>query len=651
MHVMANLSFYALPIFIDPDSKFKIQEEVRDEQMHLLQPRLFSSTSFPRRNHLINIMQSPSTTTKQLKHIHALLFLKNPSPHLSLYLCNSILLAYANSLNPNDAFAFFATRMSHFTLNKFTFQFLLKACSKSKSLIYITQIHLMTLKLGFSSYTYLMNSLHHCYVLSDQLRDARNVFDEMPQRDIVSFNSMIHGYTKSGDMVSAIRVFEKVPNPNVITRTAMVVGFFRCGNVLAARRVFEEMPERDLVSWNAIILGYVQNRNPTEALQFFRRMQIESFKPNVITIVSVLSACASVGALDTGKWVHIFVNKNGFLLDPFLGSALIDMYSKCGAVELALEVFTCLKEKNTCTWNSLINGLAMNGHAEQALSLFNEMRIDKSVRPDEVTFVGVLLACSHGGFIEEGRKHFYCTVKEYGLNLVLEHYACMVDLLGRCGMLKEAEEIIRSMQISPDIVIWRALLGGCRIHKDVELAERVVLEMEACSSGDYVLLSNLYASVGRWGDVEKVRMIMKEKGIKKIPGSSSIEVNNTIHEFISGNKSHPRYAEISEKLDELGRKISGDGYLAETCVVLYDIEEEEKEQALGHHSEKLAIGFGLISTPPGSTIRIVKNLRVCADCHNMTKLISKICDREIVVRDRIRFHHFKDGKCSCKDYW
>ncbi|KAF5189374.1 Pentatricopeptide repeat-containing protein [Thalictrum thalictroides] len=473
-----------------------------------------------------------------------------------------MLLAYANSCNPGDAFAFFATQMRELSPNNFTFQFLLKACSKLKWLTLTTQIYLMILKLGISAFTTLMNSLLHCYVLCDRLVDARNLFDEMPQRDVVSYNSLMNGYAELGDMNSAFQLFQEVPLRSIVTWTAMVVGFSRIGNLTAASRIFEEMPDRDLVSWNAMISGYVKNGVPIEALHLFCKMQMESFKPNRATILTLLLACSSLGALDTGKWIHVFINKNGFILDPFLGSALIDMYSKCGAVEFALEVFGNLKEKNTCTWNALINGLAMNGRAEQVLDVFNQMRTDKSVGPDEVTFVGVLLACSHGGFIEEGRKHFYSTMKEYGITLMLEHYACMVDLLGRCGMLKEAEDIVKGMHIAPDMVVWRALLGGCTIHKNVELAEWVIQEMENPGSGDYVLLSNLYASAGRWGDLEKVRDIMKGKGIEKIPGWSSIQIDNMIHEFISGDKSHPRYVEICELLIEIGRKMSGDGYLA-----------------------------------------------------------------------------------------
>ncbi|XP_058077313.1 putative pentatricopeptide repeat-containing protein At5g40405 [Magnolia sinica] len=623
--------------------------------MPLIQPKHISNESFQHHKHnIIHLLQSPSITTQQIQQIHAhLLHLPSPpsSSSSSLFLFNSMLFAYASSSVPTHAFDFFATQMGHIAPNRFTFQFLLKASAKSKSPTQTTQLQSVTLKVGFSSYTFLQNAILHSYALSGQLMDARKVFDEMSHRDVVSFNSMIHAYAEFGDMDAAFRLFTQIPIPNVVSRTAMVVGFSKKGDVSAARQLFDDMPERDLVSWNAMISGYILNRKPIEALNLFCQMQAANFKPNPITVASVLAACASVGALDTGKWIHVFLDRNHFRLDPFLGTALIDMYSKCGVVELAWDVFGKLQEKNACTWNAMINGLAMNGHAKQALGLFNKMQGDRNVIPNEVTFVGVLLACSHGGFLEEGRKHFYCTVKEYSISLLVEHYTCMVDLLGRYGLLNEAEEIIKNMPIQPDVVVWRALLGGCRLHKDVKLAEKVVLEMEAQSSGDYVLLSNLYASVGRWDDVEKVRKIMKEKGIKKTPGCSSIVVKNTIHEFISGDKSHPRYAEIYEKLEELRRKMGGEGHFSETSVVLYDIDEEEKEEALGHHSEKLAIAFGLISTVPGSTLRIVKNLRVCDDCHSWTKLISKICNREIVVRDRIRFHHFKDGVCSCKDYW
>ncbi|XP_072997908.1 pentatricopeptide repeat-containing protein At5g48910-like [Typha latifolia] len=600
---------------------------------------------------IASLLHPPSTITiKQLQQIHAQL-LQLPSSSLPVPIFNSIILAYAAASSPSHAFAFFATQTHRPSLNEFTFQSLLKASSNSNSIAQVTQLHSLSFKLGFTNHTRIQNGFIRCYCVCGRLFTARKLFDEMTQRDTVSFNSMIHGYAESGDVSSACRLFELVPVPSPVTWTLMITMFSSAGNVALARHMFDEMPERDLVSWNSVISCYVRNQHPLVALDLFRRMLLEKLMPNRVTIASVLSACASVGALDAGKWIHVLISKKKFQLDPFLGSALVDMYSKCGAVEFALDVFGALREKNTCTWNAMINGLAMNGHSSKALDVFSEMQLESMVRPDEVTFVGVLLACSHGGFIDEGRRHFYFTTKKYGVELIVEHYACMVDLLGRCGHLKEAEELIKAMPIKPDIVVWRALLGGCRLHKNVELAERVVSEMEAHGSGDYVLQSNLYASVGRWKEVEKIRKIMKDNGIRKTPGCSSIEIGNVIHEFISGDKSHPNYEEISAKLLEMRKRMDQEGYNAETADVLYDIDEEEKEQALGHHSEKLAISFGLISTPPGSTLRVVKNLRFCADCHNVAKLISKIYNREIVVRDRVRFHHFKQGSCSCNEFW
>ncbi|XP_020276547.1 pentatricopeptide repeat-containing protein At1g08070, chloroplastic-like [Asparagus officinalis] len=617
-------------------------------KLNFIMPSNFSSQTKP----LTKLLSSPQLTTKQLQQIQTQLLIKYPSQKPPLNISNSLISAYASSSTPINSFAFFKS-YTHppNNGNSFTFQSLLKSCSKSRSIAHSTQLHCLISKLGFICCTSVQKALLKCYVVCGRLHVARFLFDEMLERDIVSYNIMISGYFELGDTLSAIELFECAPNPNRVSWTAMVTGFCNNGDSLMARRYFDEMPDKDLVSWNAMISGYVRNQQPLQALHLFVLMQMERFRPNRVSIVSVLLACASSGALDAGKWIHVYVNKNKFRLDAFLGSALIDMYTKCGAVEFGLDVFTSLKAKNTCVWNTMINGLALNGHARRALDVFDQMQLGASIRPDEITFVGILMACSHGGFLEEGRRHFYCTSKKYDVSLILEHYACMVDLLCRCGLLKEAEDIVREMPMKPDIVIWRALLGGCKIHNNVALAEKIVLEMEAHESGDYVLLSNIYALAGRWKEVEKIRKIMKNMGIEKIPGSSSIEINNMIHEFISGNKSHPRYTDICAELEELRKKMNTEGYHAEITEVLYDIDEEEKEHALGHHSEKLAIGFGLISTAPGTTLRIFKNLRVCTDCHSATKLISKICKREIIVRDRVRFHHFKDGVCSCNDFW
>lgn len=274
--------------------------------------------------------------------------------------------------------------------------------------------------------------------------------------------------------------------------------------------------------------------------------------------------------------------------------------------------------------------------------------------PDEVTFLAILTACSHSGNVDQGLSFFESMKLEYSIEPTMKHYAVIVDLLGRAGRLDEALRFIQSMPINPDFVIWGALFCACRAHRNIEMAEftaEKLLRLEPKHPGSYVFLSNVYAAVGRWEDVERVRTLMKTKGVEKDPGWSYIEVEGQVHSFVAGDHAHERAEEISRKLEEITRSAKQEGYMPETAWVLHNIEEEEKEDALGSHSEKLALAFGLISTALGSTIRIVKNLRVCGDCHSMMKYASKLSRREIVLRDIKRFHHFKDGACSCGDYW
>lgn len=276
------------------------------------------------------------------------------------------------------------------------------------------------------------------------------------------------------------------------------------------------------------------------------------------------------------------------------------------------------------------------------------------VRPNEVTFVSVLRGCCVVGLVEEGREHFDSMRREYGIEPWLEHYGCLVDLYGRAGRLDEALDVINKMPMKPHAGAWGALLNACRMYKNTEMGElalRKLVELETKNHGAYVLLSNIYAESKNWDRVINVRQIMKAKGVKKLPGCSVIEVDGEVHEFFAGDETHPRYNEIEVMLGEISRRLKLAGYVANTNPVMYDIEEEEKEDTLCKHSEKVAIAFGLISLKEGVPIRIVKNLRVCWDCHDVTKMISKVFNREIIVRDRNRFHHFKDGKCSCKGYW
>ncbi|KAG6575603.1 Pentatricopeptide repeat-containing protein, partial [Cucurbita argyrosperma subsp. sororia] len=382
-------------------------------------------------------------------------------------------------------------------------------------------------------------------------------------------------------------------------------------------------------------------------------MQAISVKPDEFTMVSILTACAQLGALELGEWIKTYIDRNKINNDAFFRNALIDMYFKCGNVDKAERVFREMHQRDKFTWTAMIVGLAVNGHGEKALDMFSKM-LEASILPDDVTYIGVLAACTHTGMVDKGREFFLSMTTQHGIEPNITHYGCLVDLLARAGHLKEAHEVIKNMPIEPNSIVWGALLAGCRAHREADMAEMVakqILELEPENGAVYVLLCNIYAACKRWNDLRDLRQMMMDKGIKKIPGCSLIEMNGTVHEFVAGDRSHPQTKEIDVKLEKMTQDLKFAGYSPDTSEVFLDIAEEDKENSVFRHSEKLAIAFGLINSPPGVTIRIVKNLRMCLDCHSLAKLISKVYHREVIVRDRTRFHHFKHGLCSCKDYW
>lgn len=455
-------------------------------------------------------------------------------------------------------------------------------------------------------------------------------------------------------------VFKFGFDADVYVNNSLIHFYASCGFLDCARQVFDEMPERSLVSWNTIIDGLVQSGEYDMALRMFREMQ-GSFEPDGYTLQSIISACAGLGALSLGIWAHAYVlracdAKLG--ADVLLNNALVEMYCKCGMLDLAKQVFDGMLKRDINTWNSMILGLAMHGKAELALEHFDKMTNGEGLMPNAITFVGILSACNHGGMVELGREYFDKMVKDYSIEPRLEHYGCLVDLLARAGLIDEALHLVSNMPIKPDVVIWRSLLDACcKKNIGIELSEQVakkILESEGvASSGVYVLLSRVYASATRWNEVGLIRMLMTEKGIRKEPGCSSMEINGVNHEFFAGDTSHSQSKDIYRVLDVINKRLYSAGYRADISQApLVDGEyEDQKQDALKLHSERLAIAYGLLNLKPGVPIRVFKNLRVCNDCHEVTKLISKIFAVEIVVRDRTRFHHFKDGTCSCGDYW
>lgn len=519
--------------------------------------------------------------------------------------------------------------------NMFTFPSVLKACAETGRVEEGKQVHGMVVKFGLDGDEFVISNLMRMYAVCGVMEDTNSLFCKNIVEDV---SRVIDG---------------KKEESNIVLWNVMVDGYVRQGSFNQARKLFDEMPQRSVVSWNVMISGYAQNGNFKEAIDMFYEMQMGELPPNYVTLVSVLPAISRLGALEVGKWVHLYAEKNGIEIDDVLGSALIDMYSKCGSIEKAIQVFGRIPRKNVITWSAMIGGLALHGRAIEALDCFQRMN-QAGIKPSDVVYIGVLSACSHAGLVQEGRELFNHMINVVGLEPRIEHYGCMVDLLGRAGFLKEAEEFIMNMPVKPDDVIWKALLGACKMHQNVEMGKRVakkLMGMTPHDSGSYVGLSNLYASLGNWEAVAGVRLKMREMDIRKDPGCSWIELDGAIHEFVVEDEFHPQAKEIHSMLEEISEKLRLLDYRPNTTQVLLNMDEEDKESALHYHSEKIAVAFGLISTSPGTPLRIVKNLRVCEDCHASMKLISKIYKRRIVVRDRKRFHHFKNGLCSCNDYW
>ncbi|XP_043709986.1 pentatricopeptide repeat-containing protein At5g66520 [Telopea speciosissima] len=539
------------------------------------------------------------------------------------FMWNAMVRGYSNSNNPEEALLLYH-HMLHFSVppNDYTFPFLLKSCAALSALEETQQIHAQILKTGFGFQAHATNALLHVYAKSGSLESAHRLFDRVNQRDTVSWNSMVDGYAKSGDMERA-------------------------------RELFNQMPAKNVISWTSIISACVGAGLSKEALHLFHQMQNAGVEPDNVVLARILSACAHLGALDQGRWIHAYIDKREMQIDPVLGCTLVDMYAKCGDVEEALSVFRNIKKRGVPAWTAIITGLAIHGRGREAIDLFEEMK-RTGIKPNVITFTGALTACSYAGLVDEGILIFNSMKRVYNVSPSIEHYGCVVDLLGRAGMLKEAEELVMTMPMKPNAAIWGALLKACHIHRNFELGKqigKILLEVDPGHSGRYIHLANIFATTGEWDQAVKVRRLMKDRGVMKLPGCSSVSLNGVVHEFLAGDRSHSQAKEIYLMWSRIAERLRQEGYVTATRDSLLDLEEEEKETAIHQHSEKLAIAFGFISTEPGTVIRVTKNLRVCEDCHTAAKLISKIYSREIVMRDRTRFHLFRDGNCSCKDYW
>uniref|UniRef100_A0A1D1YFZ6 Pentatricopeptide repeat-containing protein At5g66520 n=1 Tax=Anthurium amnicola TaxID=1678845 RepID=A0A1D1YFZ6_9ARAE len=442
-----------------------------------------------------------------LAHAH-LLFRGLPRP--TIFLWNTLMRAHVERREPCAAIALYGRMLADGYLpNNYTFSFALRACLDLSALTDGRKLHAQIVKIGWEPYDFVQNGLIHMYASCGCIDSARKVFDHSLSRDVISWTAMVHGYAKSGQIEEA-------------------------------RRLFDRMPARNAVSWSAMITGYVQIELFQEALVLFNEMQLAGVHPNHAGIVGALTACAFLGALDQGRWIHSYVERNKLELDRILGTALIDMYAKCGCIETAWQVFCQMPERDVFAYTSMISGFSNHGLSRKAIELFAKMQND-DVKPNEVTLISVLTACSRMGLVAEGKNFFENMSSAYGIQPGLEHYGCLVDLLGRAGLLGEATRVVREMPMKPDSYVLGALLNACRVRGEVELAKETVESLEDLGldhGGVYVLLSNIYASANRWHYVAGVRKGMEYKKVRKVPGCSMIEVDGVACEFVSGNRSH-----------------------------------------------------------------------------------------------------------------
>ncbi|KDP25707.1 hypothetical protein JCGZ_24008 [Jatropha curcas] len=546
---------------------------------------------------------------------------------LNLISWNGMIVGYTHSKNYSEAVIMFQKKhLEGFRPDGTSFSSGLSAVGGLKILDMGFQIHGLVIKRGLEQDKCVVTALIDMYGKCARTLEMSKVFDEMYQVDMGAFNALVTGLSRNGLVDNALKLFRKFK--------------------------FEGF-ELNVVSWTSIIASCSQNGKDIEALEIFREMQVVGVRPNSVTIPCLLPACGNIAALMHGKAAHCFSLKSGISSDVYVGSALIDMYAKCGRIHVSRLCFDMMPTRNLVSWNAVMAGYAMHGKTEEAIDIFKLMQ-KSGQTPDFVSFICVLSACRQGGLTDEGWYYFKSMSNDYGIKARLEHYACMVNLLGRAGRLQEAYTLIKQMPFDPDACVWGALLSSCRVYKNVvlgEIAAKELFALEPKNPGNYILLSNIYASKGMWIEVNVVRDMMNSRGLRKNPGCSWIEVKSKVHMLMAGDNSHPQMTQIIEKLAELRMEMKKSGCFLDTDFVLQDVEEQDKEQILCGHSEKLAVVLGLLNTSPGSPLQVIKNLRICGDCHTAIKFISSFEHREIFVRDTNRFHHFKDGFCSCGDYW
>ncbi|KAK6153036.1 hypothetical protein DH2020_012675 [Rehmannia glutinosa] len=657
---------------------------------------------------------------------------------------------------------------------------LLQECIEKKSVSRVESIHAHIIKTGFTEELFLMTLLVNVYAKCGIMRSARTLFDNLPQRNVVTWTSLMSGYVQNSRPELAISVFKemlqfgkqihgyiikydiaydasignalcslyskcrsldmatkafwRIKEKNVISWTALIsacgdngnsemgldvfiqmlvegvepneitltsvlslcctmramdVGsqvhslsiklghgfdipvtnsimylYLKSGCINEAKKLFDGMNSVNLVTWNAMIAGYAEMiilakdgvsayLCGIEALKIFERMNRSDLKPDFYTYSSVLTICSSLVALEQGEQIHAQTIKTGFLSDMVVGTALVNMYNKCGSIDRSSKAFIEMSTRTLISWTTMITAFAQHGHSQQALQLFEDMRFVE-VRPNKITFVGVLSACSQAGMVDQALAYYDMMKTDYKINPVMDHLACLIDMFVRLGRIDEAFGFIEKIDLTPNEFIWSILIAGCRSQGKLELgfyAAEQLLQLKPKDFETYSLLLNMYVSAGRWKDVSRVRKMMRDEKVDKITDWSWINIKNKVYAFKFGNKKH-QSDEVGKILKDLVEKARPLGYqVDETNLEMVD-EEKEEATALADapHSERLAVAFGLINTSKEAQIRVIKSTGMCRDCHNFMKVVSILTSRSIIVRDSKRLHQFYRGQCSCKDF-
>ncbi|XP_052200694.1 pentatricopeptide repeat-containing protein At3g14730 isoform X2 [Diospyros lotus] len=531
----------------------------------------------------------------------------------NVFTYNAIVAGFVANEMPKPAIeSYWRMRVAGIMPDRFTFPCVIKACSDVKGVLETMKIHGLLFKFGLELDIYVGSALVHSYLKFGFMDGAHQVFDELPNRDVVLWNAMINGFSHIGQFDRALDVYKKMGEQGVVPSKFTVTGILsifaimgdlnsgraihgfvlkmghdsgvavlnalidmygKCKCIKDSMTIFEMIPERDIFSWNSIICIHEQCSDHDGALRLFSRMLRAGVKPDLVTVTNVLPACAHLAALIHGKEIHSYMIVNGLENDDdgedeqdddiYVKNAVMDMYAKCGHMREARLIFDRMSHKDVASWNIMIKGYGMHGFGVEALDLFSGMH-DAQLKPDDVTFVGVLSACSHAGLLSQGREFLAQMQSQYGVVPAIEHYTCVIDMLGRAGRLEEAYELVSAMPIEANPVVWRAFLAACLLHGDAVLAEVAAeraLELQPEHCGSYVLMSNVYGAAGRYEDVSEVRHAMRQHNVKKAPGCSWIELGDGLHVFVTGDRTHPEDYLIYTSLNSLTARLYEYGYM------------------------------------------------------------------------------------------